>query len=179
MNTSHKIPLWVVLVAAFAIAVLGTYLIVRLSPVFLANLGLQADNKLEEAPAFTLKDVNGGEVSLLEFRGQPVILSFWTSWNEAAVEELQTLAAYAAVQGGRLTILAINNMEDENTVQEIKNRYKLNIRMLLDEDGSVGEAYKIGVLPKTVFIDSGGLKVFESERPLSLVEIRQQVQKMQ
>ena len=33
-----------------------------------------------EAPAFTLKDLQGKNVSLSDFRGKWVVLDFWGSW---------------------------------------------------------------------------------------------------
>ena len=173
MNRSGKIPTWLTALITVAISALGIYLLVRLAPSLLTNLEPKTNiQQPQEAPDFILEDTAGGKVKLSDFRGQPVILSFWTSWNEASVEELKTLDSYGTVQGGGLAIFAVNSLEDKNTVQEIKNRYNLNLKMLLDADGSVGEAYKIGVLPKTVFVDKGGLIVSEVDGPLSLSGIK-------
>lgn len=37
-------------------------------------------NAGQRAPSFRLPTLAGGEVSLADFKGQPVILEFWASW---------------------------------------------------------------------------------------------------
>lgn len=177
MNRSGKIPVWLTTLIAIAIFTLGIYFLVSLAPLFLANLGPKIDiQRPRESPGFVLEDAaTGGKVKLSDFRGQPVVLSFWTSWNEVSVEELKTLDSYGVVENGSLTIFAVNSLEDKGVVQEVKNRYNLNLNMLLDADGSASEAYKIGVLPKTVFINKGGLIFSEVDGFLSLSGIREQL----
>ena len=34
----------------------------------------------ENAPIFTLKDMDGKNVSLADFKGKPVFLNFWATW---------------------------------------------------------------------------------------------------
>jgi len=52
---------------------------VFISPEATANLPV-APVKGSRAPDFTLADLNGNEVSLIDLRGQPVLLNFWATW---------------------------------------------------------------------------------------------------
>ena len=46
----------------------------------LKSLGLAAFQEEVAAPEFTLPDLQGKEVSLSDYRGQVVFLTFWTTW---------------------------------------------------------------------------------------------------
>ena len=40
----------------------------------------QSTGTRQQAPDFTLEDLNGAEVSLSDYRGSVVIMLFWTTW---------------------------------------------------------------------------------------------------
>jgi len=42
--------------------------------------GIQKPLERKEAPAFSLKGLDGKEVSLSDFKGKPVFIVFWATW---------------------------------------------------------------------------------------------------
>ena len=42
--------------------------------------GIQRPFERKEAPAFSLKGLDGKEVSLSDFKGKPVFIVFWATW---------------------------------------------------------------------------------------------------
>jgi len=47
----------------------------------LLNVGCQSKvDALQDAPDFSLKDVNGKDVTLSQFKGRIVVLDFWATW---------------------------------------------------------------------------------------------------
>ncbi len=44
------------------------------------SFGIQRPLEKKEAPAFTLKSLDGKEVSLSDFKGKPVFIVFWATW---------------------------------------------------------------------------------------------------
>jgi thiol-disulfide isomerase/thioredoxin len=44
-------------------------------------------------PASVLSDGEGGEVSLVDFRGQPILVNLWATWCAPCMEEMPTLGA--------------------------------------------------------------------------------------
>ncbi len=42
---------------------------------------------------FTLKDMNGKDVRLSDFKGRPILLNFWATWCGPCKEEIPTLIA--------------------------------------------------------------------------------------
>ncbi len=44
------------------------------------SFGIQIYQEKKGAPAFSLKGLDGKEVSLSDFKGKPVIIFFWATW---------------------------------------------------------------------------------------------------
>jgi cytochrome oxidase Cu insertion factor (SCO1/SenC/PrrC family) len=42
--------------------------------------GVQRYQEKKEAPVFSLKEMDGKQVSLRDFRGKPVLIVFWATW---------------------------------------------------------------------------------------------------
>ena len=44
------------------------------------SFGVQRYQEKKEAPVFSLKGLDGKQVSLSDFKGKPVIVIFWATW---------------------------------------------------------------------------------------------------
>ena len=44
------------------------------------SFGIQRSQEKKVAPAFSLKSLDGNQVSLNDFRGKPVLIVFWATW---------------------------------------------------------------------------------------------------
>jgi cytochrome oxidase Cu insertion factor (SCO1/SenC/PrrC family) len=44
------------------------------------SFGIQRFQEKKEAPAFSLKGLDGKQVSLSDFKGKPVLIVFWATW---------------------------------------------------------------------------------------------------
>jgi len=44
------------------------------------SFGVQRPWGTKEAPAFSLKELDGKQVSLSDFKGKPVFIVFWATW---------------------------------------------------------------------------------------------------
>jgi len=44
------------------------------------SFGIQRSQKKREAPAFSLKGLDGKQVSLSDFKGKPLLVVFWATW---------------------------------------------------------------------------------------------------
>jgi len=123
---------------------------------------LERNMIVEPAPAFTLKDIDGNNVSLSDFRGKTIILDFWATWCGPC------LASFPAMKKSvekyhdnpKVKFLFINSWEriDEkkrNAKDFIaKNDYPFHV--LLDEDNKVIESFKVSGIPTKFVIDGNG-----------------------
>jgi len=45
-----------------------------------SSFGIQRSQEKKPAPAFSLKGLDGKQVSLSDFKGKPVLIVFWATW---------------------------------------------------------------------------------------------------
>lgn len=106
---------------------------------------------------FKLKDLNGREVSLSDFKGKKVYLNFFATWCspcKAEMPEIQKL--YEETKDSDLVILAVDLGEDSGTVSNFINNKKYSFNVLLDSNNLVAEKYQITSIPASYFIDKDG-----------------------
>jgi cytochrome c biogenesis protein CcmG/thiol:disulfide interchange protein DsbE len=109
------------------------------------------------APAFALPTLAGDTVRLDGLRGHPVILKFWASWCPTCRTELPELVSTAAAHhDDGLIVLAIDSDESPAKMQKYLAT-DAALPALVDRDRKVQRAYRIPVLPTTVFVDSAGV----------------------
>ncbi|MBD8071450.1 redoxin domain-containing protein [Bacillus sp. PS06] len=131
------------------------------------QVGIQEGN---QAPDFELEQVGGGQLKLSDLRGKKVILNFWASWCPPCKSEMPHMQSfYEDQKGGNVEILAVNltNAErQKDAVDAFVKEYKLSFPILLDQNGEVGEAYRVFTIPTSLFIDSNGIIVKKMIGPM-------------
>lgn len=119
-----------------------------------------APKKDHPAPDFTLNRLDGGELTLSELRGVPVILNFWATWCGPCRLEMPHLQEASATHGEDLVILGVNLTQRENDTADIPtfvDEYGLTFPIVLDEEGTVAELYQVRGQPASVFINAEGI----------------------
>ncbi len=100
--------------------------------------------------------LDGREIRLSEFKGKVVMLIFWKTWCDACKIELQQVKAFTRTYQNKLTIVAINIGEPNDTVKTFKRRYLLDFPVLVDPESKISAAYGIRVWPTTILINQQG-----------------------
>lgn len=110
------------------------------------------------APDFTLKDANGAQVKLSDYRGKVVLLNFWATWCGPCKIEIPWFMEFEQQYRDKgFAVLGVS-MDDDgwNAVKPYISEHKLNYRVVLGND-SVGTLYGgIDSLPTTFVIDRTG-----------------------
>lgn len=110
----------------------------------------------ENAPDFSLNDINGKSVSLSDFKGKVVILDFFASWCPPCRQEvpdfIELEKSYGA-QGFAMVGVALVSLED---AKDFASKAGINYPVLID-DGKVSDAYgPIRSIPTTFVLDKSG-----------------------
>lgn len=111
------------------------------------------------APDFTLKDLEGGDVRLSQYRGKIVLLEFWAPWCppcKATIPQLTAVQTKYREKG--VVVLGIAVDEDMDSVQKLSafsREYGINYDVLLGDE-TVEKAYQVGSIPMIFVIDKEG-----------------------
>ncbi|HSO57533.1 MAG TPA: thiol-disulfide oxidoreductase ResA [Paenisporosarcina sp.] len=111
----------------------------------------------DQAPDFTLVDLNGEEHRLSDYKGQGVFLNFWGTWCKPCVKEMPAMdRQYEIYKEQGVQILAVNIAQSDFEVERFASQYGLDFPIVIDKTRSVMEAYNIDPLPSTLLINPEG-----------------------
>jgi len=112
----------------------------------------------KEAPNFTLKNLEGMEVSLEDYRGKIVLVNFWATWCVYCDIEMPDLQKIDT-ENEDVVVLAVDVGEDKETVEKYINENGYDFEVVLDENGAVARMYLVGGYPASYFIDKEGILI--------------------
>jgi cytochrome c-type biogenesis protein len=122
------------------------------------------------APQFTLKDLNGNEVSLSDFKGKVVLVNFWATWCEPCRFEIPWLIEMQQKYGPRgFVILGIALDEEGKSVVVpfvAKQRFDVNgtkepmsYKILIGDDDVADKFGGLFGYPTSVLISKDGMEL--------------------
>ena len=128
---------------------------------FCNSFGIQRFQERKEAPAFSLKGLDGKPIALSDFRGKPVLITFWATWCTSCKEEILLLEKFSQGKRDQLTILLIAiDGERKRAVQKIISENKVTLPVLLLLKEKVMDQYGVrGWVPLTFLVDQEGMLI--------------------
>jgi peroxiredoxin len=151
------------------------------------KVALRADAQEKPAPEIKLKDLNGKEVSLADYKGKVVLLNFWATWCDPCRVEIPWLIDLLAKYASRgFTVVGVAMDEDgKSAVAPFieKERFDVNGKQLpmdytiLLGDDDAGEKFG-GILgyPTSFLISRDGKIVMKIQGLRSYDEIAQAIE---
>jgi cytochrome c biogenesis protein CcmG/thiol:disulfide interchange protein DsbE len=123
-----------------------------------ANASGPAPRIDQPAPDFNMRTLEGDEVSLSDYNGQPVWISFWASWcPPCRAENPDIEQMYQKYKDQGLVILAPAIGEDSGTVSGYVKRTDMTFTVGVDETTQLAANYRIVGIPTHFFIDGDGI----------------------
>lgn len=126
----------------------------------------------ENAPNFSLKDQNGKEVALSDFKGKVLVLDFWSTWCVPCKKSFPAmqLAQQRYAKDASVKFLFIHTWETSKTATEEVKKYLstagFDFQVLMDLKDASGhnsmvENYQVSAIPAKFIIDKKGKIVFK------------------
>ncbi|MFQ5901006.1 MAG: peroxiredoxin family protein [Thermodesulfobacteriota bacterium] len=110
------------------------------------------------APDFVLSTPDNRLIELTEFRGKVVFINFWASWCKPCRDEMPSMERlYKRYKDKGLVILAVNIMEDTDTVKGFMDELGLTFTPLMDRKGEVKQLYNVYTIPTSYLLDKTGV----------------------
>jgi peroxiredoxin len=107
------------------------------------------------APSFSLRTLDGKQVSLEEFRGKPVLLHFWATWCGVCRQEFSMLNSLHESLGSDAVLLSVVADSDTPGLGAFASEQGIQYPVLLGNAGMLS-AYKVGAFPTNYFIAPDG-----------------------
>ncbi|MDE7413376.1 MAG: TlpA family protein disulfide reductase [Muribaculaceae bacterium] len=127
---------------------------------------IEAERRLEalqsgdvDAPAFTLKNLDGKNVSLADFKGKWVILDFWGSWCPWCIKGFPSLKEAYKEYSGKLEIIGIDCRDSEESWRNAVAKYELPWVQVYNPEPEATlllDAYAVQGFPTKVIVNPEG-----------------------
>ncbi len=144
----------VLFAVAGIVTLLGVGLINRTAATGLSGFRLVQ----KPAPGFDLTLLEGGEFSLEEMKGRPVIINFWSSWCAPCVAEAPVLErTWREHQGQGVQFVGVQIQDTEDAGREFIRQFDITYPTGLDSNGAITIDYGVVGIPVTFFVNRDGI----------------------
>lgn len=125
-------------------------------------LPAHAAPKVGEVPRdYVGRNMEGEKVTISQFKGRVVLVSFWATWCTYCLKELPILEGLQKRVGqDNLQVIAVNHSEPRKMVKQIAQVFEEDgIELLLthDKKGRIAKRWGVGGIPHLVMIDRNGV----------------------
>jgi thiol-disulfide isomerase/thioredoxin len=126
--------------------------------------GVDRSRKGTPAPTVTFHNPDGGEISLADFKGVPVLVNLWATWCGPCIKELPTLQALEDRHAleGQLGVIAVSqDIGPQASVKAFLAGKKLrDFAAFHDAEMGLTSALGVQVMPTSVLYDADGREVW-------------------
>jgi thiol-disulfide isomerase/thioredoxin len=131
--------------------------IAALTAALMVSLPVLAAAPSGPAPAFTLTERGGSQLSLAQYKGQVVMLNFWASWCGPCKTEMPLLEnIYKKYNKMGFTLIGVNVEPDSKDADAWLKQTPVSFPVIYDKDSKVSKMYDVSGMPSTVIIDRKG-----------------------
>jgi cytochrome c biogenesis protein CcmG, thiol:disulfide interchange protein DsbE len=112
--------------------------------------------KPERAKDFTVALLQGGETSLSDYAGKPLIIIFGATWCSHCLHEMPIMKKACERRKGGVQFLPIFVKSNKKDALALVSKSGMTCKIGWDPDGKVAAIYGVTGMPETMFINSRG-----------------------
>ena len=108
-----------------------------------------------QAPSFSVKAIDGEQISLVKYRGNPVILRFWSTDCKYCRADTPIFNQYFDKYKEKgLKVIYINTpAAGLEEIREFVADLEILFPVVLDTDGLLATKYKVRIVPQTIILN--------------------------
>ena len=106
-------------------------------------------------PEVELMAVDGSS-TVLRPDGRPMVVNLWYSTCPPCARELTYFAAVEADFADQVRFVGVNPLDDVEDMQRFAEERGVDYELLMDHDGSLGDALRVAQFPVTLFVAADG-----------------------
>lgn len=132
----------------------------------------------EQAPNFSLTDINGNKFSLSDFKGKVVVLDFMATWCPTCNKVMDTLKAINEKYKDNIVMITIDidKKESDQDLKTFKEKYEADWIFARDTAGLITK-YHVDTIPKLVIVDKNGGITFTHAGDISESKLSEEIDK--
>lgn len=132
------------------------------------------------APDFALAALgeDQAQTAFADLLGQPLVLSFWTTWCPYCLRQTPVLVAGAERYADAVHFVGVDVAEDATAVAPYVEQHAIPYLILLDRESQTAAAYAVDGYPTTYFLDATGHIVARHIGSLSEEQLTQYVEQL-
>jgi peroxiredoxin len=109
------------------------------------------------APDFTLKNLQGENISLAEQRGQIIVINFWASWCGPCRKEMPELQQlHDKFKDLGVAVWGVNVEQENQAGRDFLTGLDLSFPIFFDQTNKISATYQVEAMPTTVIVDRDG-----------------------
>lgn len=134
----------------------------------------------DDAPDFTVTDVDGGEFTLSDHRGKVILIDFMATWCPGCVDVMPELVEVYGEHGDEIIMITVDvdRTEDRSDLRSFRDEHGARWRFAMDTD-ELQRKYNVKTIPKLVIIDAKGNVVYTHSGSESAGKISQEIERAQ
>jgi peroxiredoxin len=112
----------------------------------------------KDAPDFVLRGLDGRNLRLSEFRGQVVLVNFWTRSDGDSRQQMPALDRInITYQRAGLVVLGVSVDDDLRRSKEFAAAMGVSYPIVFDTGAQIGKNYFLRKMPMTILVDRAGV----------------------
>ena len=140
-----------------------------------ASIATNAVQSGEPLAVVELVDLDGMTRSSLEFTGRPLVVNFWYASCEPCKREMPLLAEFFDERGDEVAVLGVNMGDTRTVAANFAQNHEVGFPVLLDDEGVLSSAMRIGLAPTTLFVAPDGTVIDQVAGELTRDELEDAV----